>query len=111
MLMRRADFKPKNLIRRFREQREYALLDGKPKLDRPLSWSSADPCDSPLYDAGSAQIGSLLYVFGGFVHLGEVSQKVRVFDVRNRAWRAPLKAPSDLPTSHCSIASDGKRYI
>ncbi len=109
--MQLTDFKPKNVFRRAREHREHIEIDKKATTTEGLSWRRGTPCDSPLYDAGSAQIGTHLYVFGGYVHLGEVSQKVRVFDMENEKWLGRFDAPLGLPTSHCAITSDGQRYI
>jgi glycosyltransferase involved in cell wall biosynthesis len=76
-----------------------------------LEWRKGPPCDVGLYDAGAAQIGRKLYVFGGFMSMESASDKVRVFDLEAGIWTESFSAPADVPQSHCAIATDGRRYI
>lgn len=94
-----------------REKHEEHLLDDDLRCRDGLIWRRGAPCDVGLYDAGQAQIGHLSYVFGGFLSLEKVSNRVRIFDLKTETWLPSLAAPPGLPQSHVAIAGDGLRFV
>ncbi len=99
------------MLRAARERRFDRRLDREIETRAGLKWTRSTPCDTPLYDAGAAQVGSRLFVFGGYIHLGKVSGLVRIFDLDAEQWLEPIVAPPGLPTSHFAIVSDQSRFI
>jgi glycosyltransferase involved in cell wall biosynthesis len=91
-------------------------LDAR-RLDRDLAgrgglrWSRSRPCPRPVFDAGGAQIGPLLYVVCGYTSLDGSNDEIFVFDMRSERWVRRISTPPELAHSHCAVATDGERFI
>ena len=109
--MRRGVPHLKGLVRWHRIRKEAARLDQDLLRRDGFQWQRLPDCAVPLYDAGAAQIGRHLYIFGGYLSLDQVSDRIRIFDLEARCWLDDLVAPANLPQSHCAVTSDGERYI
>lgn len=57
------------------------------------------------------QIGDQLYIFGGYMSLDTVSQRVDVLDLSQQKWVRSSKLPAEIPQTHAGMANDGRRYI
>ncbi len=101
----------RRLIKAARQARDDKQLAAELASRTGLMWRRCEPCDVGLYDAGQAQLGHLLYIFGGFESLASVSKRVRIFDLAAETWLPSQPAPSGLAQSHCAIATDGRRFI
>lgn len=99
------------LLRGYQTRKRDRRLDGELARRSGISWSRLPPCSAPLYDAGAAQIGDQLYVFGGYHSLDDVSDKVRILDLKTGRWLAEREAVANLAQSHCAITTDGERFI
>jgi glycosyltransferase involved in cell wall biosynthesis len=102
---------PRRLIKAVSEARDIRRLPAELADRSGLKWRRSSPCDTGLYDAGQAQIGHHLYVFGGFETLASVSNQLRVFDLATETWLPNRPTPPGLAQSHCAIATDGQRFI
>jgi glycosyltransferase involved in cell wall biosynthesis len=102
---------PKSIIRAARGRLEARQLDDQLSQREGLSWRRSAPCDIGLYDAGAAQIGQLLYVFGGYSSLASVSDSIRLFNMETETWQRSVPAPSRLAQSHCAVATDSRRFV
>lgn len=78
---------------------------------RELQWETLPPGPSPRLDAGSLQIGSLLYCIGGYVTQDEVLSVIDVFDLQSCQWTQQIPMPVNMPNSHLAIACEAGRYI
>lgn len=74
-------------------------------------WQALSPCRHGLYDAGSAQIGKRLYLFGGYRSQAVTSDSLDIFDMADNRWLPPVAVPQGFPSSHACIVADGRRYI
>lgn len=74
-------------------------------------WSRLQDCPTPLLDTAALQIGPRLYLVGGFVSSGTVSDSIQVFDLGQRRWLPALGIPADLPQSHAAAAADAQGVI
>lgn len=101
------------VLRRLKNR--YDLLRLEPAIRRDdrlrLKWRLTSRAPSKIYDAGGAQIGSRLYVIGGYTSLNEVSERILVFDMKRRRWDRPIAAPEDMAHSHLGACVEKERYI
>jgi glycosyltransferase involved in cell wall biosynthesis len=104
-------YKPKAVKRRLKNAfKTWRFEKSLPHRD-DLMWQKCPPCKVGLYDAGSATIGKLLYVVGGYTQLSNVSNCICIFDLESETWGRTIPLPPNVPESHCAIESDGQRYI
>lgn len=76
-----------------------------------LEWSVGPRGPIGRVEAGSIQLDHELYLFGGYVSLGEVSRRVDVLDLREPQWTRKSTMPENVPQTHAGMAHDGQRYI
>jgi len=76
-----------------------------------LHWQSAPPCPQNRVEAARMQVGSKLFVFGGYVTIGCVSQRVDCFDLETHQWQQVATLPDDAAQTHNGCAYDGKHHI
>lgn len=74
-------------------------------------WKAISPCPEERLDAGGAQIGHELFVFGGFRWSGTVIHAVDIFDLEKEKWTDRVGLPDNMAQTHLGVASDGERYI
>ena len=75
-----------------------------------LAWEDAETAPVSRVEAGGIQVGTSLYIWGGYRRGGgyEVNDRFDVFDMATRTWAA--RRPSPAPETHAALATDG-RYI
>jgi N-acetylneuraminic acid mutarotase len=82
-----------------------------------VTWTRNAPRSPvPRTEAGVVQVGSKIYVIGGFTREGgtgtffPLTRRVHVYDMATRRWTERAALPSAAPGNHSGVASDG-RYI
>ncbi len=83
----------------------------KEQKQRDLEWEILPACPERLHDPGSAQIGSHLYVICGYVEMGQMHNKVEVFDFKKGRWIKSITTPKTMAQSHLGVAVEGDRYL
>jgi len=84
------------------------------RLVRPpgdLPWQLLQRCPAQRLDAGGAQIGHQLFVFGGYESIDRVLSVVEILDLNTGTWCDRFPMPTTMAQSHLAIASDGARYV
>lgn len=74
-------------------------------------WQSGPSCPERRVEATRMQVGSKLFVLGGYVTLDRVSQRVDLFDMETNRWTALGSMPDDAPQTHNGTAHDGRDHI
>lgn len=62
-------------------------------------------------EATRIQVGSKLYVFGGYVTLANVSSRIDVYDMEKNHWQYLGLMPDDVPQTHNGAVYDGDSHI
>ena len=82
-----------------------------------ITWSKSAPRSPiPRTEAGIVQVGSKVYVIGGFTSEGgsgsffPLTRRVHVYDMATRKWTERASLPSAAAANHSGVASDG-RYV
>lgn len=76
-----------------------------------LQWQALKSAPVALYDAGAAQIGHRLFIFGGALWMKGVEDKIYILDLEKGRWSDGGRLSADMPQSHSAIVSDQKRFI
>lgn len=76
-----------------------------------FTWRVGPRADCSRVEPGSVQIGHKLYLFGGYVTLGTVSQRVDVLDLQKQQWTETSPLPNGVPQTHAGMSTDGERFI
>jgi hypothetical protein len=76
-----------------------------------LIWQPLEPSPQEKMDSGGIQVGSKLYVFGGFRTIEDVLSDVHILDLQKNRWIGKVAMPSDMAQSHLGMVGDGARYI
>jgi len=76
-----------------------------------LKWKLLDPAPVARMDAASAQIDHELFVFGGFLHHGDVVTTLNIFNMKNDQWGENIDLPKDMAQTHIGIASEDRGFI
>jgi len=76
-----------------------------------LRWRAQLPSPEKKLDAAAVQVGSHLYVLGGFSASDRVCSFVDVLDLESARWVDRFETPSTMAQTHLAFASDGLRYI
>lgn len=74
-------------------------------------WQRSRPCPGRRCEAGGAQVGSRVFVVGGYETLDRVHGTVDVFDLRLERWVARWPMPAGMAHTHQGMASDGERFV
>ncbi len=62
-------------------------------------------------EATRIQVGSKLYVFGGYVTLANVSSRIDVYDMEKNQWQHLGLMPDDVPQTHNGAVYDSDNHI
>jgi N-acetylneuraminic acid mutarotase len=62
-------------------------------------------------EATRIQVGSKLYVFGGYITLANVSSRIDVYDMETNQWQHLGFMPEDVAQTHNGAAYDGNNHI
>ena len=81
------------------------------KEDTLWNWKLGPRAPIACVEAGRAQIKERVFLFGGYMSLSDVSDRVYVFDMKHESWDYLGKLPTGAPETHQGITSDGHRYI
>lgn len=74
------------------------------------AWSMLSPKPVPVADVGAALLGEKIYVPGGRLASGEITDLLEVYDPRRDAWET--LAPLPIPLSAYALAAfEGKLYL
>lgn len=92
-----------------KDQRSY--IRDRNKRFPQMRWKSGPPCPQHRVEAARMQVGSKLFVFGGYVTLGSVSQRVDMLDLKTHHWEEIATLPDDAPQTHNGTAYDGENHI
>ena len=76
-----------------------------------LQWKALKPCPAAVYDAGAAQIGRQLFIFGGALFRRGVLDKIYILDLEKCTWSYGGELCPGMPQSHWAVVPDGKRFI
>ena len=76
-----------------------------------LHWRSTTPCPQHRVEAARMQVGSQLFVFGGYITIGTVCQRVDLFDLSTHRWEMVSTLPSNASQTHNGTAYDGQQHI
>ena len=95
------------LLRRLERRELDRELEGRDGLE----WRRSSPCPRSVFDAGGAQIGSLLYVVCGYGSLDACSDEIFVLDMATERWGRRIATPPGFAHSHCAVAGDGERFL
>jgi len=106
----------RKILRIISSDLEYRLVDQYHfnRLGRKspeLIWKAISPCPEERLDAGGAQIGRELFVFGGFRWHGSVIHAVDIFDMEKEKWTTRINLPDNMAQTHLGVVEDGERYI
>ena len=86
-------------------------LNNSQRQSDDFIWRLGPRADCCRVEPGTVQIGHKLYVFGGYVTLGSVSQRVDVLDLQTQQWTETSPLPKGVPQTHAGIATDRQRFI
>lgn len=76
-----------------------------------LQWRPGPRCPQPRVEPARAQIGSKLYVVGGYVQLDLVSDRVDMLDLETGRWSCVARLPDGAPQTHQAMTHDGRRHV
>ena len=76
-----------------------------------LIWRVGPRSPQKCVEAGRVRLGDELYVLGGYITLGTVSQSINVFNLKKRKWTKTFTLPSTVPQTHNGWTTDGQRYL
>jgi N-acetylneuraminic acid mutarotase len=93
------------------DRADVKYINNSQRQPRDFNWRVGPRADCCRVEPGTVQIGHKLYVFGGYVTLGSVSQRVDVLDLQKQQWTETSLLPSGVPQTHAGIATDGHRFI
>ena len=79
--------------------------------ESPLKWQPGPRCPQRRVEANGVILNGRLYLFGGYVSIGEVSNLCHIFDFGTEKWVGDFAIPEGVPQTHFGVATDGKRYI
>lgn len=74
------------------------------------SWTSLAPKPVPVTDASAVVIGGKIYVAGGILASGTVTDTCDVYDPRQNRWEARAPLPKAL-SGYSLVAFEGKLYV
>ncbi len=95
--------------RRKREKRLY--IRQRNQRYPQLIWQEAQPCPQKRVEAARMQVGSKLFVFGGYITLETVSRRVDLFDLETQRWQQIGTLPVDAAETHNGTVYDGHNHI
>lgn len=98
-------------IKRLRDALDERRVEWNVSSRTGLSWNRGLPCRHGLYDVGAAQVGNHLYIVGGYLELGAVSDWIEIYDLENQVWLEPRPLPTGVAHSHATVATDGLRFL
>lgn len=94
-----------------RDLSEWLSLRRRRRLHPEWQWQRGSPCPQKRVEAGRVQIGSKLFVFGGYVTLAQVSRRVDLYDLATDRWQSLGELPPDAPETHAGLTYDGRDHI
>lgn len=79
-----------------------------------ITWTDNDAAPSPVgrVDAAATQVGSRLYILGGYINGEyEVTDRFDIFDLETQTWSQGRQPPGASARTHGGFTSDGHRFI
>lgn len=91
--------------------KDYRLSRSLRRQPPQLMWKVGPRAPQRCVEAARARLGDELFLFGGYISMDRVSNRVDVLDLGLRKWTKTSKLPAGMPHTHNGTTTDGKRYI
>ncbi|MFZ4639936.1 MAG: Kelch repeat-containing protein [Nodosilinea sp.] len=77
-----------------------------------LDWRLAMPCPYPLLYGAKVQLGTKLYIFGGYPISPKNNQRILILDLESGQWSRKSQLPVGFPHAYMALCTDGRHvYI